>query len=165
MGEYDAADLETGTRRGMMWSLALLLFMTLTTVTGSHLSLRVSPNAQESSNNSSSWHKYVRAPSSKTVAPKGVISASVKGNVSHPEGCVNGDRPTVLSRLNSYDDIPGFIVDFGQNYAGYLSIRLEGRTNSSTKRPGLRLAFSETLEFLTDRSDFTRSDNADSDDV
>jgi hypothetical protein len=163
MGEYDAVDLETAPGEGMMLSLAVLSFITLITVTGSRLSSRVAPNTQQSSNGSSSWHKHIRAPSSKTVAP--IRVTSVEGNVSHPEGCINGDRPAVLSRLNHYDDIPRFIVDFGQNYAGYLNIKLEGRTDSPTRRPGLRLAFSETLEFLTNRSDFTRSDNADSDDV
>lgn len=111
------------------------------------------------------WHKYVRAPSSETVTPKGIVSGSLFGSVSNPSGLVNGDGPTVLKRLHSSDPIPSLVVDFGQNLVGYLNIKLKGSSNSSSALPGLRLAFSETLQYLTDRSDFTRSDNADSGDV
>jgi len=114
---------------------------------------------------SNSWHKYVRAPSSETVTPKGIVPGSPTGGVSNPSGLINGYGPTVLSRLHSSDPIPSLIVDFGQNLAGYLNIKLKGSSNSSNALPGLRLAFSETLQYLTDRSDFTRSDNADPDDV
>lgn len=112
-----------------------------------------------------SWHKYVRAPSSAAVTPKGVVSGSVTGGVSNPSGLVDGSGATVLSRLHSSDPIPSLVVDFGQNLAGYLNITLKGSSNSSNALPGLRLAFSETLQYLTDRSDFTRSDNADSGDT
>jgi len=114
---------------------------------------------------SDSWHKYVRAPSSATVQPKSIVSASVTGSVSNPTGLINGDGPTILSRRHSSDDVPCLVVDFGQNLAGYLNIKLKGSSNSSRALPGLRLAFSETLQYLTDRSDFTRSDNADDGDV
>lgn len=112
-----------------------------------------------------SWHKYVRAPSSATVTPKGIVSGSVTGGVSNPSGLVDGSGATVLRRLHSSDPVPSLVVDFGQNLAGYLNITLKGSSNSSDALPGLRLAFSETLQYLTDRSDFTRSDNADSGDV
>lgn len=52
--------------------------------------------------------------------------------------------------------IPTVVVDFGQNVVGTLSINFAG---ASANAPGIRLAFSETLEYLTDVSDFTRSDN------
>ncbi|KAB5570178.1 alpha-L-rhamnosidase A [Coniochaeta sp. 2T2.1] len=111
------------------------------------------------------WHKYVRAPSSETVTPKGIVSGSSTDGVSNPSGIVTGDGVTVLSRLHSSDPVPALIVDFGLNVAGYLNIKLKGSSNSSSALPGLRLAFSETLQYLTDRSDFTRSDNADDDDT
>jgi hypothetical protein len=112
-----------------------------------------------------SWHKYVRAPSSDTVIPKGIVSGSSTAGVSNPSGLINGDGPTVLSRHHSSDPVPSLVVDFGQNLAGYLSLTLKGNSNSSNALPGLRLAFSETLQYLTNRSDFTRSDNADAGDV
>ncbi|KAJ6438159.1 alpha-L-rhamnosidase A [Purpureocillium lavendulum] len=55
---------------------------------------------------------------------------------------------------------PEIVIDFGQNVAGILNINFAGSQNKTDGLPGLRLAFSETLEFLTNRSDFTRSDNA-----
>ncbi|KAH8909846.1 Six-hairpin glycosidase [Coniochaeta sp. PMI_546] len=121
--------------------------------------------ADRDTSSADTWHKYVRAPSSETVTPKGIVSGSLFGSVSNPSGLVNGDGPTVLKRLHSSDSIPSLVVDFGQNLAGYLNITLKGSSNSSSALPGLRLAFSETLQYLTDRSDFTRSDNADSGDT
>ncbi|OIW33638.1 Six-hairpin glycosidase, partial [Coniochaeta ligniaria NRRL 30616] len=120
---------------------------------------------RDASGDNNTWHKYVRAPSSETVTPKGIVSGSLTGSVSNPSGLVNGDGATVLSRLRSGDPIPSLVVDFGQNLAGFLDIKLKGSSNSSNALPGLRLAFSETLQFLTNRSDFTRSDNADSGDA
>lgn len=112
-----------------------------------------------------SWHKYVKAPSSKHVSPKGIVQGSPSGDVSNPDGLIDGTSPTVLTRRTTDDDIPSLIVDFGQNLAGYLNIDLEGSADSSDALPGIRLAFSETLQYLTDSSDFTRSDNADGGDV
>jgi hypothetical protein len=54
------------------------------------------------------------------------------------------------------DAVAEAVLDFGQNVVGFLSIEFVG---ASTNAPGIELAFSESLEYLTDRSDFTRSDN------
>lgn len=112
-----------------------------------------------------SWHKYVRAPSSRNVSPSAVVQGSVSGNVSNPAGLIDGNNPTVLTRRTTTDTIPSLVVDFGQNLAGYLRIDLQGSTDSPEAFPGIRLAFSETLQHLSDSSDFTRSYNADGGDV
>ncbi|MGY6023527.1 alpha-L-rhamnosidase-related protein [Streptomyces spinosirectus] len=52
---------------------------------------------------------------------------------------------------------PSVTVDFGKVVVGYPRIRF---TSASGNSPGVRLAFSETLQFLTERSDFTRSDQS-----
>ena len=52
---------------------------------------------------------------------------------------------------------PSVTIDFGKNVVGYPHIDFAW---ASSGNPGVRLAFSETLQFLTDRSDFARSDNA-----
>ncbi|MHB9848155.1 alpha-L-rhamnosidase C-terminal domain-containing protein [Streptomyces krungchingensis] len=52
---------------------------------------------------------------------------------------------------------PSVTVDFGKVVVGYPQIRF---TSASDNAPGVRLAFSETRQFLTNRSDFTRSDQA-----
>ncbi|KAF4992238.1 hypothetical protein F66182_16529, partial [Fusarium sp. NRRL 66182] len=54
------------------------------------------------------------------------------------------------------DAVAEAVFDFGQNVVGFLSIDTVG---ASTNAPGIELAFSESLEYLTERSDFTRSDN------
>jgi hypothetical protein len=51
---------------------------------------------------------------------------------------------------------PSVVVDFGKPVVGFLSISFAG---ASSNRPGVRLAFSEMIEYLTDVSDFTRSYN------
>lgn len=53
---------------------------------------------------------------------------------------------------------PSVVVDFGKDVVGYPRLRLDG---ASANDPGLELAFSETQEYLTNESDFTRSDNGD----
>ena len=50
---------------------------------------------------------------------------------------------------------PSITLDFGKVVSGYPRISFAGASGNS---PGVRLAFSETLQYLTDRSDFTRSD-------
>jgi len=51
---------------------------------------------------------------------------------------------------------PRVVVDFGQNIVGFLQVAFAG---ASANYPGVRFAFSETTEYLTNISDFTRSDN------
>ena len=53
--------------------------------------------------------------------------------------------------------VPSVTVDFGKVVVGYPRIHF---TSASDDSPGVRLAFSESRQFLTDRSDFTRSDQA-----
>ncbi|MEU7306187.1 alpha-L-rhamnosidase C-terminal domain-containing protein [Streptomyces sp. NPDC007206] len=53
--------------------------------------------------------------------------------------------------------VPSVTVDFGKVVVGYPQVRF---TSASDNNPGVRVAFSETRRFLTDRSDFTRSDQA-----
>ncbi|MGW2449243.1 alpha-L-rhamnosidase-related protein [Streptomyces sp. NPDC001675] len=52
---------------------------------------------------------------------------------------------------------PSVTLDFGKVVVGHCRIRF---SSASDNLPGVRLAFSETKQFLTDRSDFTRSDQA-----
>lgn len=52
---------------------------------------------------------------------------------------------------------PSVTLDFGKVVVGYPRIRFASASDNS---PGVRLAFSETKQFLGDRSDFTRSDQA-----
>lgn len=106
------------------------------------------------------WHKYVRSPSTSIVKPKSVLAANITGNVAFPNGLLNGSgSSTVLTRKETDDKIPSIVVDFGQNVVGIVSIKFSGSTNFSEGFPGLKLAFSETQQFLTNISDFTRSDN------
>ncbi|KAJ4144413.1 hypothetical protein LMH87_003297 [Akanthomyces muscarius] len=107
-----------------------------------------------------SWHQYVRSPSSNTVKPVRILGDKTSGSVQNPNGLINGNGATVLSRPNTNDPAPAVVVDFGQNVVGLLSVHFAKSVNGSGGLPGVRLAFSETLQFLGDRSDFTRSDNA-----
>lgn len=104
------------------------------------------------------WHKYIRSPSSEIVQPVRVLSEYTVGNVTNPNGLLTGKGPTVLSRKKG-GITPMVVVDFGQNIAGFLSIDFGKSSNSTPGLPGIRLAFSETKQYLTDVSDFTRSYN------
>jgi len=57
------------------------------------------------------------------------------------------------------DPAPSITLDFGKVVVGYPKVTFAG---ASDNKPGVRLAFSETTQFLTDSSDFTRSFNGDS---
>ncbi|WP_392668334.1 alpha-L-rhamnosidase C-terminal domain-containing protein [Streptomyces sp. LN785] len=52
---------------------------------------------------------------------------------------------------------PSVTIDFGKVVVGYPKVDF---ASASDNHPGVRLAFSETLQYLTERSDFTRSDQA-----
>ena len=106
------------------------------------------------------WQKYIRSPGSETVKPKLIFDGSVTGDVSNPNGLLDGSETTVFTRKSSSDDIPSLVVDFGQNVVGNLVIEFDGSTNSSDKFPEVQLVFSETHQYLGDKSDFSRSDNA-----
>ena len=83
---------------------------------------------------------------------------------------VTADQPTSkgeFTRINEVwpavvaadPPIPSVTVDFGKVVVGYPRIDFAG---ASAGKPGVRLAFSESTQYLSDRSDFTRSDNGDS---
>lgn len=55
--------------------------------------------------------------------------------------------------------VPSVTVDFGKVVVGYPVVHFAG---ASAGNPGVRLAFSETTQYLTDVSDFSRSYNGDS---
>ncbi|XXG96656.1 Kynureninase (L-kynurenine hydrolase) [Hypoxylon texense] len=134
--------------RSLLWTYGAALY---------HASSNQFANAQT---NDTSWHKYVRAPSSSTVKPKAVLGNHTLGQVVNAENLLTGDNTTVLIRQGADDAVPTVVLDFGQNIVGLLEIDFASSTNASDGLPGLKLSFSESLEFLTDRSDFTRSDNA-----
>ncbi|KAI1828193.1 glycoside hydrolase family 78 protein [Xylaria intraflava] len=108
-----------------------------------------------------SWQKYVRAPKSDIVRPARILSEYTQGDVKNADGLVTGKATTVLTRTSGSDEVPIVVVDFGQNVVGQLQLEFAGSTNGSSGGfPGIRLAFSEALEFLTNRSDYTISDRA-----
>lgn len=110
----------------------------------------------------SDWQRYVRSPRSQTVKPIRIVSNYTQGNVTNPEGLLDdGKGATILKRPSPSDTIPAIVVDFGQNVAGYLSIDFAGARNTTPGLPGIRLAFSESIQYgyLTDVSDFSRSYN------
>lgn len=61
----------------------------------------------------------------------------------------------VYPGLVAPDTPPSITVDFGKVVVGYPIVHFAG---ASSNTPGVRLAFSETTQYLTDRSDFARSD-------
>lgn len=102
-----------------------------------------------------SWQKYVRAPSSNDIIPQRIVNTS--GDVNNPSALLRqGGGVTTLTRVNGSSNVPSIIVDFGQNTVGYLSINFAGASATS---PGIRLAFSETLTYLSNISDFSRSNS------
>ncbi|KAI0911959.1 Six-hairpin glycosidase-like protein [Ustulina deusta] len=128
----------------VLWPVAFVLYLPTTFAQGSP-----------------SWQQYVRAPNSTIVRPATILSSYTQGDVENAEGLVTGSATTVLTRADGSGEIPTLVVDFGQNVVGQLLLGFAGSANGSSQGfPGIRLAFSEALEYLTDRSDYTRSDRA-----
>lgn len=123
-------------------------------------SLAVAGASAAASCGNSTWEKYVRSPNASVIKPVAVIAENTTGGVSNPEGMITGDGVTEFTRSEGDAELPSIVVDFGQNVVGILSISFDGASNTTEGLPGLKLAFSETMTYLTDRSDFTRSDNA-----
>lgn len=103
-----------------------------------------------------SWHKYVRAPPSSDVRPVKVVN--ITGNVTNANALVTQGGSTTFARRSTGDIVPSVTLDFGQVIVGYPQISFESASNN---HPGLRLTFSESTEYLTNVSDFTRSNNGD----
>jgi hypothetical protein len=83
---------------------------------------------------------------------------------------VTADQPTSKGEFTRVNEVwpglvapdpapPSVVVDFGKVVVGYPRLTFAG---ASPGHPGVRLAFSESTQYLTDRSDFSRSDNGDS---
>jgi hypothetical protein len=133
------------------------------------ISIHATPSAyqwqsQLSSASPDDWQKYVRSPATNIVRPVHVLSNYTQGNVTNPVGLLTGKGSTVFTRIVPAPDAttdvpPTIVVDFGQNVVGFLSINFGGSYNSTPGLPSIRLAFSETLEYLTSVSDFSRSYN------
>ncbi|KAI8205473.1 hypothetical protein K4K54_012237 [Colletotrichum sp. SAR 10_86] len=126
----------------------------------------ISPDWRDPASHDPSWYRYVRASKSKTIFPARVLPDLTRGDVANPSGLVTGEGgPTILIRLSESDEIPSVTVDFGQNTVGIVSISFAGSETpdgaGDAARPGIRLAFSETLQFLSNVSDFSRSYNGD----
>ncbi|RYP71718.1 hypothetical protein DL771_004669 [Monosporascus sp. 5C6A] len=109
-----------------------------------------------------SSERHIRAPSSSLVKPKSVLPEYTLGHVVNPKDLISGETPTLFRYRGSSTSIPTLDVDFGQNAVGMPVIEFAdtAKVSSSGGFPGLRFYFSESLEFLGDRSDFTRADNA-----
>jgi Bacterial alpha-L-rhamnosidase 6 hairpin glycosidase domain/Bacterial alpha-L-rhamnosidase C-terminal domain/F5/8 type C domain len=95
--------------------------------------------------------------------PQPVATSQVRITVTRDQQTPSGE----FSRVNEVwpgvvaadPPIPNVVVDFGKVVAGYPRISFTG---TSTNHPGVRLAFSESTQYLSNRSDFTRSDNGES---
>ena len=103
-----------------------------------------------------SWQKYVRGPNSTIVSPQAIWKTA--GDVTNAEALIHHNGFATLRRNKTSDPIPSITLDFGINVVGYPQISFAGASSNS---PGIKLAFSETKEYLTNISDFTRSDNGD----
>ena len=119
--------------------------------------VQAAPQTGDDPWSSTDWHKYVRSPESPTVKPARIVNQNTTGNVTNPEGFLRGSGPTILTRQNHDTIVPQIVIDFGLNVVGLPIIHFEGSESIEDGSPGLRLAFSEVLDALTDKSDYTRS--------
>ena len=82
------------------------------------------------------------------------IRITVTLDQSSPEGDftrINEVYPAVIP----VQPAPSITLDYGKDVVGFPQLSFAGASGGS---PGIRVAYSETKQYLTDRSDFTRSD-------
>ena len=147
----------------MMLLRSVLLFHSFTCLWNAIDAASYDGQTQLASLAADDWQKYVRSPPNRIVYPARIVANYTQGNVTNPQGLLTGKGSTIFTRpqpgnASAPDLAPTVVVDFGQNIAGYLSITFGGATNSPAN-PGIRLAFSETLEYLSTVCDFTRGNN------
>jgi hypothetical protein len=97
----------------------------------------------------------IRVPFSQTFKSRGV-RITVTRDQAFSSGEYTRINEVWPALVDDFPLAPSVVVDFGQVVVGYLSISFARASNNN---PGLRLAFSETKEFLSDVSDYTRSYN------
>ena len=144
----------------------ILCAAAISTISGradSRRQVQVSPpenlrqHARWADDQSPSWQKYIVGSQQGIVYPAAIYNTT--GNVTNAEGLLDGsDSPAVLTRPSTDSTVPAIVVDFGNNTVGFLEIDF---ASSSDNHPGLRLAFSESLQYLSNVSDFSRSYNGD----
>ncbi|KAE9367272.1 glycoside hydrolase family 78 protein [Stipitochalara longipes BDJ] len=154
----------------MMFLRSVLLFHSFTCLWNAIDAISYDGQTQLASESPDDWQKYVRSPANRIVYPASIVANYTQGNVTNPKGLLTGKGSTLFTRTppgnaSAPDLSPTVVVDFGQNIAGYLSISFGGSYNSTPGRPGIRLAFSETLEYLSTLSDFTRGFNLQGDKI
>jgi len=148
----------------MMFLRSVLLFHSFTCLWNASDASSYDGQTRLASEAPDDWQKYVRSPANQIVYPASIVANYTQGNVTNPQGLLTGKGTTLFTRpqpgnSSAADLSPTVVVDFGQNIAGYLSISFGGSYNSTPGRPGIRLAFSETLEYLSTISDFSRGYN------
>lgn len=104
---------------------------------------------------SGDWRRYVPAPASRTMLPTSVLAAST--GVADGGGILRSGGGSARLTLQAGGSTPYLDIDFGQVVVGKLGLRV---TQSSDPAPEVRIAFSETRQYLGWKSDFSRSDAA-----
>jgi hypothetical protein len=94
-----------------------------------------------------SWRRYVAAPTSRVVAPIGVVS--VRGDVENPEALAGGPGTATL-RYREGGRQPVVVLDFGREVGGFPIFGVQRHT----RRAVLRTAFSETLRGMSAEGDY-----------
>ncbi len=91
---------------------------------------------------SAPWDQYNLAPSSRTVGPVSVFTAS--GSIVNPSSVLSG-QPTTIMGNNSY-----IVLDFGKEVGGYISLTFSA---SSGSNESVGIAFSESSLYVGTNSD------------
>ncbi len=89
------------------------------------------------------WQPYVLAPSSHTVTPASVLAADPRaGSITgHPDAVLGHGGTVRLTSSGGTASSPLLIIDFGQEVAGKVMVRVTG---ASATRPALHACFSES---------------------
>lgn len=100
------------------------------------------------------WKRYVEAPTSQTVQPVRVVSAT--GSVSNPQTLTTGHGTAAVLTFVPGGPTPKVVLDYGREVGGTPQFNV----TSVSGAPAIRAAFSETLANLSAGGDGTITTNA-----
>ena len=128
-------------------------------VVGAVLVLLVAPNeyAAASWPENPNWQNYVLATGASQLTPARIVSVS--GKVSNPVGLLDGTRGGAKLTWDGRGAMPTILVDYGVESGGVPLFTVTATSARLSAPVTVRVAFSETQQFMTATGDYWTSED------
>lgn len=103
------------------------------------------------------WQQHVLATGASRLSPVRIVSVS--GKVSNPIGLLDGSRGGAKLTWDGRGAMPTILVDYGVESGGVPLFTVTATTARLSAPVTVRVAFSETLQFMTPTGDYSTSED------